>query len=122
MKVAMKNPTGGQLKEIKVGWSWTIFFFAWFFGVPLFLRGLYGWGIAMVALLGLMEPLADMAIKSPDLAVLLHLASLVEFGLIIYLSATGNGKSAKARLKRGWTFLDPESDAVKYAKGKWGIL
>ncbi len=117
MKIAMKNPANGQLKEIKVGWSWTIFFFSWFFGVPLFLRGLTLWGLTMVALAFAKGLLGDLQLLET-----LALVSFCEFSLTIYLAAKGNELSAKTRLKNGWTFLDPESDAVKYAKGKWGIL
>ncbi len=110
MKVTMKNPTNGKVKEIKVGWSWTIFFFSWFFGIPLFLRGLTAWGIAMVVLLCFSD--------SRDMG---EFAGFIMFCLTIYLAAKGNEMSAKARLKNGWFFLDPDSDTVKYAKGKWGI-
>ena len=27
MKIAMKNPRTGEIKEVKVGWSWTLFYF-----------------------------------------------------------------------------------------------
>ena len=44
MKVAMTNPKTGEVKEVKVGWSWILFLFSGFFGLPLFLRKLHVWG------------------------------------------------------------------------------
>jgi hypothetical protein len=32
-------------REIKVGWSWTLFFFGNFFGIPWFMRGLPKYGL-----------------------------------------------------------------------------
>jgi hypothetical protein len=40
IKVTMKNPKTGESKEIKVGWSWILFLFSCFLGLPLFLRKL----------------------------------------------------------------------------------
>lgn len=44
MFVLMKNSKTNETKEVKVGFSWTLFFFSGFFGIPLFLRKLYRWG------------------------------------------------------------------------------
>ena len=44
MKVQLKNTTTGEVVQIKVGWSWTLFFFSPFLGIPLFLRKLHVWG------------------------------------------------------------------------------
>ena len=44
MKVAMTNPKTGEVKEVKVGWSWILFLFSGFFELPLFLRKLHVWG------------------------------------------------------------------------------
>ena len=44
MKVAMTNPKTGEVREVKVGWSWILFLFSGFFGLPLFLRKLHVWG------------------------------------------------------------------------------
>lgn len=49
MKVGMRNPKTGEIKQVKVGWSWTLFFFSGMFGIPLFLRGLHMWGAVFLA-------------------------------------------------------------------------
>ena len=35
MKIAMKNPKSGEIKEITVGWSWMLFLFSGCLGIPL---------------------------------------------------------------------------------------
>ena len=50
MLVSMKNPKIGEIKEVKVGFSWILFLFSGFFGLPLFLRKLYVWGGVFLAL------------------------------------------------------------------------
>lgn len=47
MLVNLKNPTTNQFKQVKAGFSWTMFFFG--FWVPLF-RGDWKWLIIMLLL------------------------------------------------------------------------
>ena len=115
MKVAMKNPKTGEIKEVKVGWSWTLFFFSGFLGFPLFLRRLYMWG-SVFLVLWVVNLVFTMI--SPEMFLVLQ---LVIIGLIIWIAIKGNEMTAKNYLENGWTFTAPDSDVVKYAKGKWGI-
>ena len=48
--VAFKNPRTGELRKVKVGWSWTLFLFSGVLGIPLFLRKLNIWGFVFLAL------------------------------------------------------------------------
>lgn len=43
-------------------------------------------------------------------------------GLSIWMGIKGNEMTAKNYLETGWQFADGNSDAVRYAKGKWGIV
>ena len=47
--------------------------------------------------------------------------NLVFLGLQIWLGIRGNEMTAKNYLELGWNFTNPDSDEVKFAKGKWGI-
>jgi hypothetical protein len=50
MRVMLKNEKSGELKEVKVGWSWVLFLFSGFLGIPLFLRRLNGLGLVFLVL------------------------------------------------------------------------
>lgn len=47
--------------------------------------------------------------------------SLAFLGLEIFVGIKGNELTAKNYLELGWEFIDPDSDVVKMAKGKWGL-
>lgn len=121
MKVSLKNPATGELKEVKIGWSWTLFLFASVFGLPLFLRKLNIWGsiyLALYAVMMLITYLGD-----PDTAILGSVIFNVLFlCLNIFLAIKGNEMTAKNYLEHGWVFTEPDSDVTKMAKGKWGLL
>jgi uncharacterized membrane protein len=42
--IPFKNSKTGEIVKVKLGWSWTLFFFSSVFGIPLFLRKLNVWG------------------------------------------------------------------------------
>lgn len=117
----MTNPKTGEVKEIKVGWSWILFLFSSFFGLPLFLRRLYIWGGILLAL-GIVYIIApSMMYDEEESLGLLIVLNLVFLGLQIWLGIKGNEMTAKNYLELGWHFTNPNSDEVKFAKGKWGI-
>ena len=47
MKVAMTNPKTGEVKEVKVGWSWILFLFSGFFWITIVFKKVtcLGWNI-----------------------------------------------------------------------------
>jgi hypothetical protein len=47
--------------------------------------------------------------------------NLVFLGLQIWLGIKGNEMTAKNLLENGWEFTDPGSDAVQFARLKWGL-
>lgn len=121
MKVTMKNPRTGELKQVKIGWSWTLFFFSGFFGVPLFLRKLYGWGGVCLAMCVISLFSAIMSAEEELFAVVNALISIAMLVIEIYLAIKGNEITAKNYLDHGWVFAEPNGDILQLAKGKWGI-
>ena len=121
MKVAMTNPKTGEVREIKVGWSWILFLFSSFFGLPLFLRKLHVWGGIFLVLWSLYIIFPSMMQNEEEALSLMILLNLVFLGLQIWLGIKGNEMTAKNYLELGWNFTNPDSDEVKFAKGKWGI-
>ncbi len=121
MKVAMTNPKTGEVREIKVGWSWILFLFSSFFGLPLFLRKLHVWSGIFLVLWSLYIIFPSMMQNEEEALSLMILLNLVFLGLQIWLGIKGNEMTAKNYLELGWNFTNPNSDEVKFAKGKWGI-
>ena len=119
LMIPFKNPATGEIRQVKCGWSWTIFFFSWFLGLPLFLRGLMGWGVIFLVLSlthGAVHALGAY-VHHPGM----HLVRFISFLLWIWVSAHGNKLTAKRYLERGWVFENPNNDFTSEAKRRWGI-
>ena len=124
MKVQLINPRTGELKAIKVGFSWTLFLFAGFFGIPLMLRKLYGWAALFLAI-SLLSPFAmDLANAETDREV--FIAFTLSFGFqlaaLLIIAIKGNELTAKRLIDKGWTFASPDSLETQLAKRKWGFV
>lgn len=120
MKITMKNPKTGEVKEIKVGWSWTLFLFSNWYGLPLFLRRLTVWASFMFAITLASIVLFYLAI--PVRAIEAGCSNIfLSAGMAIFFGIKGNEMTAKNYLELGWEFCNPGSDEVKMAKAKWGI-
>ncbi|AVJ29090.1 hypothetical protein CLM73_19290 [Achromobacter spanius] len=115
----MQNPKTGEIKQVKVGWSWTIFLFSGMFGIPLFLRGLHVWGAVFLAVGAINLIMPEPTEEVQAIAVLIHAA--IYLGLQLYMSIKGNELTAKNYLEKNWTFVDPESEDTALAKQRWGI-
>lgn len=125
MKVLLHNPNSGELKAVKVGWSWTLFFFSGFLGLPLFLRKLYGWGIFFLILPLLFNFVPDDPQDEEEaaaIAIALIVAFLIEFALFVFIAIKGNEMTAKNMLERGWRFAHPDAVETQFAKRKWGLM
>jgi hypothetical protein len=117
MKVTMKNPKTGETKEIKVGWSWTLFLFSGFLGLPLFLRRLNIWG-GIFLVFWLISIGTNSTEYGKELMWPLFFAAM---GLQIFVGRKGNEMTAKNYLEYDWQFVNPDSDSVRFAKSSWGI-
>jgi hypothetical protein len=115
MNVPFKNPRTGEVKQVKVGWSWILFLFSGFFGLPLFLRRLQMWGWIFLALWAVNLVGSSLV---PGIAVIMFFIFL---GLVIFMGIKGNELTAKNLLDLGWMFAEPESETTKRAKITWGI-
>lgn len=118
MKVAVKNPMTGETRFVKVGWSWTLFLFSGFFGLPLFLRKLNVWGSVFIALWAINFIVSSLA-RNPEGAALSVVFFFLFLGLQIWLGIKGNEMTAKNYLELGWKFAEPDSFETKYALREW---
>ena len=120
ISVMFKNPTTGEIKPVKVGFSWTLFWFSGLFGIPLFQRKLKTWGFLMLSY-NLLAILQLVLFHRSDSGAYVTM-NVVIWCVIIFLGFKGNQLTAKNYLARGWRFTDPDSEMTRYAKLKWGIF
>ena len=118
--VLFRAPSGERAKRVKPGFAWDLFLFAGVFGIPLFLRGLTGWG-ALVLALWLIDLaagwLAHRAWWMPTQFVLFA----AFFGLQMLLGWIGNRLTARAYHARGWRAEGTRDPAVRRALERWRI-
>ena len=117
-QVPFKNPATGEVKTVKVGFSWVMFFFSPLFGLPFFMRGLPSLGARlMLGTVG--APIFLGTIRSftegVTLAVVAALTSMVLFGFI------GNKVTAQHYLKKGWSFAEPNGAATAEGCKRWRL-
>ena len=123
VRVTLKNEKTGELKQVKVGWSWILFLFSGLFGLPLFLRRLYVWGgIFLILWVANFYFIPSVEAGSEGEIIFASISMIVIFlCLQIWLGIKGNEMTAKNYLENGWIFSNLESDDVKFAKQKWRI-
>ena len=112
--VAFRKLDTGESKTVKVGWSWTLFFFGPIFGIPFWIRKFYTYAALMIGWDAL-------CILIPDSSHLNTLVRGASIGLSITLGREGNKLTAQYYLNNGWQFVDPDADATIYARQKWAL-
>lgn len=127
MHIQLKNPATGQLKEIKVGWSWPTFLFASFFGIPLLISRLFIPASIMI-ILNIVNIVTFMQMSNGidpitrGIATILFLVLvLTALILSVYFALSSNKMATKHYLKNGWQFIDPDSEIAKMTMLRWGI-
>jgi hypothetical protein len=127
--VALQNPRTNQIQVIKVGFSWTSFFFADFFGIPLFLRGLTKHGLIMVAFQLVRWINANQVVwwinaseaeKTPGAVYAAPFLLIVTLGLDLFYGFRANALAGQKLLAEGWTFAKPNSSEAVIAAATWG--
>lgn len=116
----------GEVKFVKVGWSWTLFLFANFLGIPLFLRGLNILGVLLIIL-----DIISWGIKfsgsmiSDEYIVIAASASMIVslfmLAVAIWLGMKGNEITAKHYLNKGWVFGNSDEISTKFARMTWKL-
>jgi hypothetical protein len=119
IKVALQNPQTKVTRLVKVGWSWTLFLFSGFFGIPLFLRKLKSWAYLFLGfnVVYIVATLSGGALG--EFVSFVDMAADTAF--LILIGIKGNEITAKTWLSQGWQFVEPSADATKFAKLRWGI-
>ncbi len=102
--VTLENPETGEIRQVRIGFAWTLFLFSSVLGVPLFLRRLYLWGAAILALWAV--NLLVVKFAGGPAAMEEGVLCAVFFGLQLWLGFKGNAITVKTYLRRGWTVAD----------------
>lgn len=124
MHVKLQNERTGEIKDVKVGWSWTLFLFSWFLGLPLFLRKLPIWGGAMLALCifyWVLDVFRSASNQFSEADLIYILVGTILFGLSVFFGVKGNELTAKNLLENGWKFAAEEDEAAHFARSKWSL-
>src|ERR1700735_5645432 len=111
--IAFQNPKTGEVKHVKCGWSWTLFFWSGFFGLPLFLRKLNIWGVVLLVLVLVDLLIGPFGMDSSGLQTIFYFVFL---GLDFWLGLKGNEMTAKNYLEHDWVFVEPDSEITRIAK------
>ena len=107
MQITLKHPHTGETRNLKVGWSWTLFFFSNIYGIPLFLRGLKSWGWLMFCL-AMLEVIRNF--YSPNEVNFLDYALIISSVFCaIFFGFKGNELTLKQWQKNGWVVADNQT-------------
>jgi hypothetical protein len=117
INIPFRNPRTGEQRTVKLGWSWTLFWFSGFLGLPLFHRRLWNWGFALLAYWVALQ-FSIYVIQNDALTMMLIFVSIC---LATFLGLKGNEMTAKQYLDDGWQFADPDGEGTRYAKFKWQL-
>lgn len=142
MEVILRNPNSNAREVIEVGWSWKLFTFSLFFGLPLFLLKIRKWGLIMASLVSAyLIPLFIFPIliytrtgsvgmffapSHPEMMTIMMYVNRWSIAVLVvmmtcatFLSFKGSKIAGRKFLDDGWVFAEPEAWATKLAKSKW---
>jgi hypothetical protein len=112
MHITLRQPGTGKTVGLKVGFSWYFLLLTPFYGLALFLKGLWGHGL-LVFLLGIIA----VSVQGSDLT---PFAGLLLIAAAVFYSLQGNRLVARRLLIKGWT-MEGSDEALALARAKWGL-
>ena len=121
MQITLRHVGTGDIRVVNTGWSWSLFLFSGFLGLPLFFRGLALWGTVMLAAwsLCLTAPLVAGAGASADI---LDWVLTISMGALCgFFGLRGNALTAKRYLSLGYEFANPDGAEARVAAQSWGL-
>lgn len=125
-KITFTNSITGETATVKVGFSWILFFFSSFFGIPLFLRKLYLFGVIMLILettniILVVFSESYYSYYYSELVFLMYLLQFGMFGLNIFLGIRGNKITALNYIKLGYKITNKEYYKINLVKESWNL-
>jgi len=104
MTTTLRHPVSGEIRVQQEGWSWSCFFGAGFFGLPLFRRGLMVWGAAMLVF----DVIVFIAgwISTDSGQELYAWMSGIGLAASFFFGFRANAMAVERAMARGWEFTD----------------
>ena len=118
MHVPLRNNFSGQVKLIKIGWSWTLFPLGPLFGFPLFIRRLPELGIVAAIFSSAKFTFHMLPGNNDGIELMLGGVLLV---IAVGLGINGNCLTGVRLIERGWSFAEPTSQLAQLARANWGL-
>ena len=124
MYVNFIHPVTGEARQVKLGYSWTLFFFGMLFGIPFFIRKMYSYGIIICLLLIkhiINIALFDAGYYSSYLEQYLLIVNFLSLGVSCTFFVQGNKMTAKYYLTHGFRIKDNNEHIKQQVKIAWGF-
>ena len=119
--VSLVNDRTGEVKRVKVGWSWVLFLFSGFLGIPLFARKLYRQGIGFLILWIL--TFVALANSPADAAIFIFaFYGVLSLAFQIMAGVSGNKMTGIKYLEKGWSFQEADGVEATVARHNWKLV
>lgn len=126
MFVNFIHPVTGEMRQVKLGVSWTLFLFWWFYGVPFFIRKMISYGIGVIILpfitgliysiiMGLFFNVSEMQDIVTFFVLLIIQNLIISILLLIY----GNKMTAKYYVKKGFRIYEQDDYKKRTIQTMW---
>lgn len=126
MFVNFIHPVTGEMRQVKMGVSWTLFLFWWFYGVPFFIRKMISYGIGVIILpfitgliysiiMGLFFNVSEMEDIVTFFVLLIIQNLIISILLLIY----GNKMTAKYYVKKGFRIYEKDDYKKRTIQTMW---
>lgn len=132
--VEIYNPETDERMALRIGFNIPFFLFSGLYGIPLFLKGMWKWGLLLLGLsvtgdcfrfqkmqqLANVTSFADMLGFNPDNPAETAVTVSVLI-LSVVLGIKGNEWRGREMLSKGWRFVDPQHAMARMAVRKWRL-
>lgn len=115
LMIPFKKTKSGEIKRVKLGISWTTFFFN-YLGIVFFLRGVWSWGVISL-IINAIYALVALSLESTES----HMVAYVAVFINTWIAVKSNEWTAKFYLNHGYEAYEPESDETRLAYSVWSL-
>jgi hypothetical protein len=126
-KITLYYKDRDHIHMASTGFSWSLFLFSGIFGIPCFIKKLYGYGfgfliINILSIVNYMTNDSLVNFTNVTITLLFWIGSLVvSFILSVFMGINGNKLSIQSYLNEGYSFAYPNDPYVRTIKMELGI-